>query len=206
MYLPKHFSVSDQKKIRELIQSHSFVTLLSYPESSLPFINHLPVIFSSEPGESEVLLGHMSKNNPQWKHFKENHFGTMIVHGPHTYVTPKWYKSGRDVPTWNYAVLHLQGEIELLESFADQIKVLKELTSYFEKSNPNPWEFELPEDLLVETALTSAIVSFKFKINKVDAKFKLSQNRSSEDKAGILSGLGTRTDDMSQALRKMMLE
>lgn len=148
----------------------------------------------------------MAKRNPQWIHFKENPNATVIVQGPHTYITPKWYKSGRDVPTWNYAVAHLQGKVELIESFSEQIEVLKQLTYFFEKSNTKPWEFELPDDLLDEKALTSAIISFRFIIEKIDAKFKLSQNRSAEDKAGVIEGLNERTDEMSRAVRKMMIE
>jgi len=206
MYLPKHFSSQDEKKIRKLIEENAFITLLSYPKDSIPFINHLPVIFSPEPGENEILLGHMAKRNPQWMHFKENPQATIIVQGPHTYITPSWYKSGRDVPTWNYVALHLQGHIQLVEKFSEQTKVLKQLTSFFERPNPKPWEFELPEDLLDPAALTGAIISFKFKIEKVDAKFKLSQNRSKEDKDGVIDGLNNRTDEMSQKVRQLMIE
>lgn len=206
MYLPKHFSPTEESRIRKLVEQNSFVTILSYPKDATPFINHLPVIFSSKSSENQVLIGHMAKRSPQWTHFKENSRATVIVQGPHTYITPKWYRSGRDVPTWNYAVVHLQGTIELVESFTDQVEVLKQLTYFFEKSNANPWEFELPDDLLDETALTAAIISFKFKIEKTDAKFKLSQNRSIEDKAGVIEGLSKRTDDMSRAICGMMVE
>ncbi len=206
MYLPKHFSPNEESRVRKLIEQNAFVTILSYPKDMSPFINHLPIIFSAKPNEDKILIGHMAKRNPQWTHFKENPNATVIVQGPHTYITPKWYKSGRDVPTWNYAVAHLQGKVELMESFSEQLEVLKQLTYFFEKSYPNPWEFELPDDLLDETALTSAITSFRFKIEKVDAKFKLSQNRSAADKSGVIEGLMERTDEMSRAVREMMIE
>lgn len=205
MYLPKHFSIDEEIKVKKLIEQNAFATILSYPANTKPFINHLPVIFSSKSGEGNVLIGHMAKRNPQWMHFKENPDCTIIIQGGHTYITPKWYKSGRDVPTWNYAVAHLNGKIELIESFDDQTDILKQLTSFFEKTSESPWEFELPDDLLNKSALTSAIISFKFKIEKIEAKFKLSQNRSSADKAGVISGLKQRTDDMSRIVLEMML-
>lgn len=205
MYLPKHFSTDENIKVKKLIEQNAFATILSYPKNSQPFINHLPVIFSSKLGDEDILIGHMARRNPQWMHFKENPDCTIIVQGGHTYITPKWYRSGRDVPTWNYAVAHLHGKIELVESFAEQIDVLKQLTSFFEKPSPNPWEFELPDDLLDESALTSAIISFRFYIEKIEAKFKLSQNRSPADKVGVIEGLGERTDDMSRIVREMML-
>ncbi len=205
MYTPQHFSSDDETKIRELIRANGFVTVLSFPECEAPYINHLPVILSATPGEEKVLLGHMAKRNPQWQHFKSNPQCTMIVHGPHTYITPTWYKSGRDVPTWNYAAAHLRGRIELVEGFDAQIEVLKELTAFYEGSGPRAWEFELPDDLLNASALTSAIISFKFHIEKSEAKFKFSQNRSDADRLGVIEGLGERTDDQSRAVREIML-
>ena len=206
MYLPKHFSQSEEEKVKELIIRNGFATILSYPKNDKPFINHLPVIFSNLPNEEKILIGHMAKRNPQWQHFKENPECTIIINGEHTYITPKWYKSGRDVPTWNYAVAHLHGKIELVESFDQQVEVLQQLSHFFESPSPDPWDFELPDDLLDEASLTSAIISFKFHIEKIEAKFKLSQNRPNEDKQGIIDGLKDRKDDMSRIVREMMIE
>jgi transcriptional regulator len=207
MYLPKHFNPSDDDRVRKLIEQNGFATVLSFPKDSKPFINHLPVIYSSNVDEEHIIIGHMAKRNPQWMHFKENPECTLIINGAHTYISPRWYKSGRDVPTWNYAVAHLHGRIELIDSFNGQVSVLKQLSNHFEKQSPTPWEFELPSDLLDETSLCSAIISFKFHTEKVDAKFKFSQNRSQEDKAGVIDGLEReRTDDMSRTVREIMLE
>lgn len=206
MYLPKHFSQADELKVKKLIEQNGFATVLSYPENEKPFINHLPVIFSSQPGDEKILIGHMAKRNPQWQHFKENSDSSIIINGGHTYITPRWYKSGRDVPTWNYAVAHLHGKMELVESFDGQIEILKQLSHFFESPSPSPWDFELPDDLVDESALTSAIISFKFYIEKIEAKFKLSQNRSAEDRQGVIDGLLERTDDMSKLVRTMMIE
>jgi transcriptional regulator len=205
MYLPKYFSENDYEKVKKLIERNRFATVLSFPKNERPFINHLPLIFSSTDGEQEVLIGHMAKANPQWKHFKENPECTIIINGEHTYISPRWYQSGRDVPTWNYAVAHLHGKIELVDDFNGQVDILKQLSTYFEKPNKTPWEFELPSDLLNEKALTGAIISFKFRPEKIEAKFKLSQNRSPEDRQGVIEGLGEeRTDDMSAVIREMM--
>jgi transcriptional regulator len=206
MYLPKHFNAADEETVNKLIELNPFVTLLSYPKGSRPFINHLPIIFETSLDDKErFLIGHMARRSPQWTHFKENSVATIIVHGPHTYITPNWYRSGRDVPTWNYAVAHIDGSVELVEDFKSQVQVLKKLTSFFEGHKPGAWKFELPEDLQDEAALTSAIISFRFIINSVEAKFKLSQNRSAEDKTGVIQGLSERADDMSRSIREMMV-
>lgn len=204
MYLPKHFSKSEAEDIQYLVEQNAFATVLSFPQNERPFINHLPVIYSPYAGEEGLLIGHMAKANPQWRQFQNNPESTLIFQGAHTYVTPTWYRSGRDVPTWNYAVVHMHGKMELVETFAEQIKVLKALTGFFEAPNPRPWAFELPDDLLEERALTGAIISFKFRPEKVEAKFKMSQNRSSEDRLGIIEGLKERNDDQSAAVRSLM--
>lgn len=206
MYLSKHFSQPDEFKVKKLIEQNGFVIILSYPMNEKPYINHLPIIFSNKSGEENILLGHMAKRNPQWRHFKENPECTIIVNGSHTYITPRWYKSGRDVPTWNYAVAHLHGKIELVEEFQSQVEVLSQLSNFYEKLSLKPWAFELPDDLDNGSALTSEIISFRFIIEKVEAKFKLSQNRSPEDKAGVIEGLLERKDDMSRLVREMMIE
>ncbi len=206
MYIPNHFTENEELKVKKLIDENGFVTILSFPKNEKPFINHLPVIFSPHPNEEKVLLGHMAKRNPQWKHFKDNSECTMIVNGPHTYITPNWYKSGRDVPTWNYAIAHLHGKIELVEGFKEQVDILRQLTHFYEKPSAAPWEFELPDDLLDESALTAAIISFKFHIESVESKFKLSQNRSNEDQQGVLDGLRERSDEKSKLVREMMLK
>lgn len=205
MYLPKHFATSDGQQTRKLIQDNGFATILSFPKDASVFINHLPVIFSSIKGEEDVLIGHMAKMNPQWKHFQENPKATIIINGAHTYITPIWYKAS-DVPTWNYAVAHLHGKMELLQNFEDQVSILTQLSDFYEKPNSNPWKFKLPEDLKNEQLLISAIISFKFHIEKIDAKFKMSQNRSQLDRQGVIDGLGTRTDEMSSLVRDMMIE
>lgn len=206
MYLPQAFAVADQKRIRSLIEQNSLATVLSFPQQSTPFINHLPIVFSGEQGKEEILLGHMSRKNPQWMHFKENPNCTMIFHGPHAYITPSWYNSGRDVPTWNYAVVHVHGTIELRESYEDQIATLSRLTEVFETPREKPWQFELPADLNSKQTLTAAIISFKFRIEKVDAKFKLAQTRPTEDRRGVIEGLMQTNTDMARAMGKMMLE
>lgn len=206
MYQPKHFSETDSSKIRKLVEQNGFVTVLSFPKNEKPFINHLPISFSTLEGQENIIIGHMARKNPQWLHFKSNPDCTLIITGPHSYITPRWYRSGRDVPTWNYAVVHLHGKIELVETFDGQVEILKQLSATYEKPSTTPWEFELPDDLLNESALNSAIISFKFYTEKIDAKFKLSQNRSHEDRQGVIEGLLERTDDRSQLVRKMMIE
>ena len=204
MYTPKHFVQDDFDSVHKFILEHGFATIVAIDETGEPIINHIPVVFEGD--SKEYLIGHMSKHNPQWLVFNKNPKAILVFHGPHSYITPKWYRSGRDVPTWNYTVVHLSGTIELIEKFNDQVKILQQITKHFESFEKTQWIFELPDDLLDPTSLTSAIVSFRFKINKTETKFKLSQNRSQDDQQGIIQGLSERTDENSRLVRDLVLK
>lgn len=206
MYSPALFFSDDEQQVRNLIAKNSFATVISFSENQEPYINHFPFIFSEKKGEEKILISHMAKRNPQWQHFKSNPKAILIFNGPNGYITPSWYSSGRDVPTWNYAVAHLYGRMEVMETYADLVDVLKQVSGYFESFLPKQWEFELPSDLNEEAKLTSAIVGFRFHTAKIEAKFKLSQNRPKEDRIGVIEGLTTRKDNMSQALAELMIE
>jgi transcriptional regulator len=203
MYTPQHFASHDEKLTLKIAQEYPFATMVSVDENGEPFINHLPLVVE-KADEKIVLLGHMARKNPQWRHFLEGSSVTAVFHGPHTYITPNWYVSGRDVPTWNYAVIHIKGQAELIEDFESLSELLKVQTTHFENGSAQPWKFELPEDLADPRVLTSAIVGFRIRTEQIDAKFKLSQNRSESDQRGVLKGLSTRTDEMSRKVRDLM--
>jgi transcriptional regulator len=205
MYIPKHFNAVDDNKVFKIIEDFPFATVMSFDENTQPFFSHIPLI-TNKTSSGFSLLGHVSKQNSQWKHFQANRNVKVIVQGPHTYVTPRWYKSGRDVPTWNYVAIHIEGRAKLIEQFDDLVVLLKKLTSKFEPQTKEAWEFEIPSDLLAPAALEAAIVGFEIEITKIEAKFKLSQNRSTADKLGVIEGLSQRTDEMSKQIRKLMLE
>lgn len=128
---------------------------------------------------------------------------TAIFNGPHTYITPTWYV-GREVPTWNYAVVHVTGKLRWIREFKPLIALLRQMTNVFEGNRDDRWRFSLPDDLKSEEELTSAIIGFEIEVASMDAKFKLSQNRSTEDRQGVLRGLETRTDEMSRKVLEMM--
>lgn len=203
MYIAKHFNPHEELQIFNLVKSFPFVTLISKDEAGQLSISHIPVVTEFENGKLKTIKGHFAQHNPQVGHLASNSHVTVIFGGPHTYVTPLWYKSGRDVPTWNYCVVHVQGLLQLNNSFEEICTNLKELTKVFE-SGPEAWQFELPSDLVRPEDLTAAIVAFSIAPEKIEAKFKLSQNRPMADRLGVIEGLGLRKDEMSLTLRKYM--
>lgn len=121
---------------------------------------------------------------------------TVIFHGPHTYITPKWYTEN-DVPTWNYSVVHVTGGVELIEDHDGIVECLKELTAHVERRWPSGWELFIPDDLSGDI-LPKSIVGFRIKVDEINFKKKLSQNRTPADRAGVLKGLEARGDDNSR--------
>lgn len=193
MYNPQRFQSTDTDDAFELMLHNPFATLISVVDGK-PFISHLPIT-PKKIDSSIELIGHLARANPHSK-FLAGSEVTVIFHGPHTYITPKWYVED-DVPTWNYATVHVKGSVEMIESNQGIIECLKELTVHVEKFWPSGWNFFVPEDLSGEI-LQKSIVGFKIKIGDLNFKKKLSQNRSAADRVGVLKGLESREDDNSR--------
>ncbi|MFL5812566.1 MAG: FMN-binding negative transcriptional regulator [Bdellovibrionia bacterium] len=200
MYLPKRFENSDWVQSLALMQKYPLATVISQTEQG-PFVSHLPLVV--EVTEDVItLFGHLARANPHSKYLGKQPV-YVIFNGPQAYITPKWYAEN-DVPTWNYAVVHVKGSCTLIEDPAGIQKCLKVLSDFAEKDNADPWEFWIPEDLAAPGVLEKAIVGFSIQVESIQSKFKLSQNRSEADRAGVIRGLESRKDDASQAISALM--
>src|SRR5580658_2787659 len=114
MYVPASFQVDDPVRLADFIQRYGFATFVTF-EGGSPFASHLPMLFRPEAGPHGTLVSHMARANPQWQHFAEGREALAIFHGPHSYISPAWYKTTPAVPTWNYAVVHAYGLPAIIE-------------------------------------------------------------------------------------------
>lgn len=178
-----------------------FATIVSVNNDE-PFITHLPLTPVKAENGTE-LIGHCAKANPHWKLLNDKPT-TIIFQGPHTYITPKWYTED-DVPTWNYSVLHVHGTATLINDHEGLVNCLKTLATHAESLWPSGWSFNIPDDLK-DDHLTKHIVGFKIRIEDINLKKKLSQNRTPNDRIGILNGLSTRADEASRFVKTEMLK
>lgn len=201
MYNPRHFKCDNPDEAFEFMDRYPFATLVSAAGGN-PVISHLPLIPQSN-GHKIELIGHLARANPHWKVVAQSPT-TAIFHGPHTFITPKWYAKN-DVPTWNYSAIHLTGTVELIENFDELEKCLKTLASHAEKHWPSGWNFFVPEDLRGD-ALSRAIVGIKIHVEQIDFKKKLSQNRPAPDQMGVIEGLKHRKDENSHLVMKDMIQ
>lgn len=200
MYNPSRFKSEDIQEAFQLMERYPFATIISVVDGK-SVISHLPLTVK-KIGDKIELIGHLAKANPHSR-LMANSPVTVLFQGPHTYITPMWYAEN-DVPTWNYLTVHINGTVELIESYDGIVDCLKKLTSHVEQHWPSGWEFFIPDDLNGEI-LPKNIVGFKININEINFKKKLSQNRSKEDRVGILKGLESRSDDNSKAVLAEML-
>jgi transcriptional regulator len=197
MYIPQAFRVTDRQLIDEFIESHSFATLVSTVEGK-PFATHLPLLLDRTRSAHGALLGHVARANPQWHAFDGRQEALAIFQGPHAYVSPSWYASSPAVPTWNYTAVHVYGVPQVIDDEQAFSGLLDRLIAFYEAGMPKPWSGQLPTDF--RTNLMKGIVGFVLDIERVEGKFKLSQNRSHEDQRRVVAQLRISTDAVDRAL------
>lgn len=197
MYIPEYFKETNPEHISALIKDYPFGTLVTAP-NGVPFASHLPFLFEPENGK---LLGHMARANPQWQHLVADRIVLAVFQGPHAYVSPSWYSSPGG-PTWNYAVVHLYGKPRLIEDESELAALIACLTKAHESHMPSPWEPNLADERY--SKLLSMIVGFEIEITDVQGKFKLSQNRSTEDQQRIIKELGQSPNSLEAAVAALM--
>jgi transcriptional regulator len=185
MYIPPFNRINDRDRIIHFIQSRGFASLVSKNEQGIT-ASHLPVLWNENGSEWGTLRSHMARANPQWKHFESGEEVLCIFHGPHAYISPSWYVMQHTVPTWNYGAVHVYGAPQLLDT-AGLRQVVFDTTAKYESPMPQPWTIPLSEQEIDQ--MLKAIVGFSIRITRVEAKFKLGQNRSTEDQEAMLRAL-----------------
>jgi len=190
MYIPPFNRVDDRERILEFIQNHGFATLIC-PGADRLVASHLPVLWNRGPNEWGTLRSHMARANPQWREFVSGREILCIFHGPHAYISPSWYVMQHTVPTWNYAAVHVYGVPTLMDEIGLR-QVVFDTTAKYESGMSKPWRIPLSEEEIDK--MLKAIVGFSIEITRVEAKFKLGQNRSTEDQKSMLQALQQSND------------
>ncbi len=200
MYVPESFKVDDQAQIEAFVERYDFATIVSSSASGL-VATHVPVVMRRAP-TGLVLVGHVARANSHWELMSGGVESLAIFHGPHGYVSPTWYASEPAVPTWNYATVHAYGKPRATHSTSFAQDLLAELVLRYEKG-ANAWRVEDQPAQYIE-GLVSAIVAFELPVDRFEAKFKLGQNRSAEDRAGTIAGLDRQASTEAAALAAFM--
>lgn len=200
-YIPKDFQVPDEVVLQDFMRTHDFATIVSNSPEGL-VTSHVPVLVRSA-GKTIVIAGHLARANHHWKLMDGSTPALVIFHGPHGYISPTWYETVPAVPTWNYGVVHAHGLPVRKEGESFVRGILEELAQRYEGNRPNGWR---PESVPAESYghMLRAIVAFEMPITKLDGKFKLGQNRSAEDRRGVIAALEKEGSRDSMRLAEFM--
>ena len=185
MYIPSFNRIEDRAAINAFIHAYGFATVITQRDHA-PWASHLPVLLDEKGAGHGTLRSHMARANEQWRHFTPHDEVLCIFHGPHAYISPSWYVQQHTVPTWNYAAVHVYGVPEIVDDHALK-QIVIDTTEKYEALMPKPWSIPLSEEEIAK--MLKAIVGFSIAITRVEAKFKLGQNRSAEDREGTVRGL-----------------
>jgi transcriptional regulator len=206
MYIPRH---NEEKRIpvmQALMISHPLATLVTLGAAGL-FASHVPMVLEEDGSEFGLLKCHISRANTQWRDFVPTMDALAIFAGHQHYITPNWYPGtkthGKEVPTWNYVVVHAYGPLRVIEDADWLLKNVEKLTDIHEAGSPVPWKVsDAPADF-IKTQLRG-IVGLELTIKRLEGKWKVSQNRNAEERKGVIEGLTRLNTPESVAMKNLV--
>lgn len=207
MYIPKTFAAQDAGMLKSIVEDHPLATVVTVSAGRAE-ANLVPLFWLDQDiadAPQEFLVGHVASANPLARQLATGCEVLCLFHGPHGYISPTSYSDPQNVPTWNYAVAQVRGHAQALADARDSLAVLRASVRHMEKGRATPWDFEADDAFIL--GLLPSIVAFRIAISICDGKLKLSQNRSAEDRAGVLGALDAsgRPDDaaLSAIMRRV---
>jgi transcriptional regulator len=194
--MPAHFDEKRPDVLHALVRDHPLATWVVQGTDGLN-VNHVPFLFDATRGAHGTLIGHVARANPVWQRLGPS---VAVFHGPQAYISPNWYPSkrahGKVVPTWNYAVVHAHGTPRAIDSRDELLAIVTRLTQTHEAGSAVPWAVsDAPADFIDQ--MLKAIVGIEVPIERIEGKWKVSQNRALPDRLGTVAGLRQRGDAQS---------
>ena len=191
MYNPQYFNISDQEEQINMIERNPFGSLITIQNGQLE-ADHIPFIIDRNNDGNINLLAHVARANPVWKNVRNLEQVMILFKGEDGYISPNWYPGKKEnenqVPTWNYQVVNIHGKIEIIDEVKFVRGVVARLTNFHEASEPKPWKMSDSEKEFIDENLKQ-IVGIKILVEKMEGKYKLSQNRNQRDFTGAAEGL-----------------
>jgi transcriptional regulator len=203
MYQPQHFREDDADVQHALIRAHPLGLLVTVEAGGLE-ANHIPFVLDAPAG---LLQGHVARPNTQWQNFDPAVEALVVFQGPEAYITPSWYaakaETGKVVPTWNYAVVQVRGRIRAVED-RDWLRAqIEALTRSQEDRRDHGWQVADAPAAYVEAQI-GGIVGIEIAISRIEGKWKVSQNRLENDRAGVVAGLRDNGDEAGRAMAELI--
>ena len=214
MYIPRSYSEERPEELAAFIGAHPLGALVSSDGSGALFATHLPFLFDVAAGDHGVLTGHLARANPHHRLPRGDAEALVIFSGPEAYITPNWYPGrwthGREVPTWNYIAVHAYGALRFIDDAEWLLPHLRRLTERSETTgvaSPEaaPWRVDdAPAEYIAQ--MMKAIVGVEIRITRLEGKWKMSQNRTPETIAGVITGLSASSKPMDREVADIVAE
>jgi transcriptional regulator len=202
MYVPHHFATDEADALIARLARRWAGVLITVDADGTPTGTHMPILWDAQ---RKTATGHIARANPQWKQGEGR--GLIVLSGAEAYVTPSWYPSkqenGKTVPTWNYEAVHLSGRVEWFEDATRLEAVVRDLSAFHESDRPEPWAIGDAPRAYID-ALLRGIVGVTLHVDRIEAKRKLSQNKSEADFNGVERGLAASSDQLEVEVAALM--
>jgi transcriptional regulator len=198
MYIPKQNLITDKQEALSFMQRYSFATIVTV-NNNIPSATHLPFIVSERDGQI-ILVSHFAKANPQADEIVDGN-PLVIFAEPHAYISPKHYDQVNSVPTWNYIAIHAYGKATLIERVEKKVELLEQTIRFYEADYLKQWA-SLPHDFKLK--MMNGITGFEIIVDDLQAKKKLSQNKSVEERERIITDLISKPDSNEKAIAEYM--
>ncbi len=199
MYIPILYREEDREKILAFLKQNNFPAIVSF-DGEKPIAAHAPVEIADGENGRITIYAHISRANPQWKTFGKQEI-LLIFQGAHTYISPRWYNHV-NVPTWNYMMIHVYGNVRLLQG--DELFAMFSRLVHNHEANTEYSLESLPQDFVQKEM--KGTVGFAIDVTRIEAGYKLSQNRNDEDHENIIRELDKRKDEDSVKIARAMRE
>jgi len=208
MYVPMHFKEDSVAVLHEAMGRIGFGTLVTLGAEGFE-ASHVPMLVDPTPAPRGTLIGHIARGNGQWRATGAGVAALAMFVGPDAYISPGWYatkrETGKVVPTWNYVAVHAHGRVRFFDEAERLLRLVTRLTEAHEGRRARPWAVtDAPADYIA--GMLKGIVGFELPIDRLEGKWKLGQNRSAADRAGVAEALRREGDDDAAAMAAMMVE
>lgn len=206
MYQPSYHREDRLPVHHALIRAYPLGTMITVGPNGLEG-NPVPFILDEKVGANGLLKSHIARANRQWQQLDPQHEAMVVFMGPQTYVSPSWYttkqETGKVVPTWNYACVHVYGHIRVIEDRDWLLAQIRALTELEERDRPAPWSVDDAPPAFIN-AMVEAIVGIEIPISRIEGKWKVSQNRNEADRQGVIAGLMASGDETDRAMADLV--
>jgi transcriptional regulator len=199
VYIPEHFRVCDHADALAFMRGNPFAILISSTDDG-PFATHLP-LFLRATGDQLTIRGHVAKANPHWRYLEQQPRCLTVFHGPHSYISPSLYATRESVPTWNYGAVHVYGNARVFSTPEALLEVLHELMGTFDPAYAAQWA-GLSQSY--RERMLNHIVGFEITTTRIEAKFKLGQNRTREEQTNMIASLEKAEDTAVSGVARLM--